>query len=108
MPAPLFSKRIRKHRLPDGGTADHLVYAAGPWLAELFPQQLMGRIVATRQEVYHFGAPPGGTRFAPPELPVWAAFKNGRLVYGHPDLAGAGLKIAFPQPGPALTRERGV
>ncbi|MGN7931105.1 MAG: FAD-dependent oxidoreductase [Sphingopyxis sp.] len=102
MPAPLFSKRIKKHRLPDGGTADHLVYAAGPWLAELFPQQLMNKIVATRQEVYHFGAPQGDSRFAPPELPVWADFNNGRIVYGIPDLEGAGFKIAIDVHGPAI------
>ncbi len=102
MPAPLFSKRIKRHSLPDGGTADHLVYAAGPWLAELFPQQLMNKIVATRQEVYHFGAPQGDTRFAPPELPVWADFNNGRIVYGIPDLEGAGFKIAIDVHGPVI------
>ena len=101
-PAPLFSKRIKKHTLPDGGTADHLVYAAGPWLAELFPQQLMHKIVATRQEVYHFGAPQGDSRFAPPALPVWADFNNGRIVYGIPDLEGAGFKIAFDTHGPVI------
>lgn len=102
MPAPLLSKRTRKHRLPDGGTANHLVYACGPWLAELFPQQLMHKIVATRQEVYHFGAPQGDTRFAPPQLPVWADFNNGRIVYGIPDLEGAGFKIAFDTHGPVI------
>jgi len=102
MPAPLLSKRIKKHTLPDGGTADHLVYAAGPWLAELFPQQLGGKIVATRQEVYHFGASQGDTRFAPPELPVWADFNNGRIVYGIPDLEGAGFKIAIDVHGPVV------
>ncbi len=102
MPAPLFSKRIKRHTLPDGGTADHLVYACGPWIAELFPQQLMGRIVATRQEIYHFGAPQGDTRFAPPELPVWADFNNGRIVYGIPDIEGAGFKIAFDTHGPVV------
>lgn len=102
MPAPLFSKRIKRHTLPDGGTADHLVYACGPWIAELFPQQLMGRIVATRQEVYHFGAPQGDTRFAPPELPVWADFNNGRIVYGIPDIEGSGFKIAFDTHGPVV------
>jgi sarcosine oxidase len=102
MPAPLFSKRTKRHTLPDGGTADHLVYAAGPWIAELFPQQLMNKIVATRQEVYHFGAPQGDTRFAPPELPVWADFNNGRIVYGIPDLEGAGFKIAIDVHGPTV------
>ncbi|WP_033074198.1 FAD-dependent oxidoreductase [Sphingopyxis sp. MWB1] len=102
MPAPLLSKRTRRHSLPDGGTADHLVYACGPWLAELFPQQLMHKIVATRQEVYHFGAPQGDTRFAPPELPAWADFNNGRIIYGLPDLEGAGFKIAFDSHGPVI------
>lgn len=102
MPAPLFSKKTKRHTLPDGGTADHLVYAAGPWIAELFPQQLMNKIVATRQEVYHFGAPQGDSRFAPPELPVWADFNNGRIVYGIPDLEGAGFKIAIDVHGPVI------
>lgn len=111
MPAPLLSKRIKRHSLPDGGTADHLVYAAGPWLAELFPQQLMNKIVATRQEVYHFGAPQGDTRFAPPELPVWADNSNNGIFYGIPDLEGAGFKIAIDRHGPAIdpdTMERSL
>jgi glycine/D-amino acid oxidase-like deaminating enzyme len=102
MPAPLLSKRIKRHSLPDGGTADHLVYALGPWLAELFPQQLMNKIVATRQEVYHFGAPQGDTRFAPPELPVWADNSNNGIFYGIPDLEGAGFKIAIDRHGPVV------
>ena len=102
MPAPLLSKRTKRHTLPDGGTADHLVYCAGPWLAEIFPQQLMNRIVATRQEVYHFGAPQGDTRFAPPDLPVWADNGGGGLFYGIPDLEGAGFKIAIDRHGPQV------
>lgn len=102
MPAPLLSKRTKRHTLPDGGTADHIVYCAGPWLAEIFPQQLMNRIVATRQEVYHFGAPQGDTRFTPPELPVWADNSNGGIFYGIPDLEGAGFKIAIDRHGPVI------
>ncbi len=102
MPAPLIAKKIKTHTLPDGGTADHLVYALGPWLAELFPQQLMNKIVATRQEVYHFGAPQGDTRFAPPELPVWADNSNNGIFYGIPDLEGAGFKIAIDRHGPVV------
>jgi hypothetical protein len=62
----------------------------------------MNKIVATRQEVYHFGAPQGDSRFAPPELPVWADFNSGRIVYGIPDLEGAGFKIAIDVHGPAV------
>jgi hypothetical protein len=53
---------------------------AALWLPHLFPEVLEGRIVATRQEVYHFAPAPGDTRFAPPELPVWADFNAGDLV----------------------------
>lgn len=102
MPAPLPVKKRATHHLPDGGTADTLVYAVGPWLAELFPQQLGGRIVATRQEVMHFGAPQGDSRFAAPQLPVWADFNNGAIVYGIPDLEGQGFKLAFDTHGPVV------
>jgi sarcosine oxidase len=102
MPAPLPVKKSTKHHLPDGGTADHLVYAVGPWLAKLFPQQLAGRIVATRQEVLHFGAPAGDNRFAAPQLPVWADFNNGAIVYGIPDIEGQGFKLAFDTHGPVV------
>ncbi len=102
MPAPLAAKRIKKHALPDGGTATHLVYTCGPWLPELFPQQLGGKIVATRQEVFHFGAGQGDTRFEPPQLPTWADFNQGRIVYGIPDLEGAGFKLAFDAHGPRI------
>lgn len=99
MPAPLPIRKGGRHHLPDGGTADTLVYAVGPWLAELFPQQLGGKIVATRQEVFHFGAPQGDTRFRAPALPAWADFNGGRIVYGLPDLEGAGFKLAFDDHG---------
>ena len=102
MPAPMPVKRRATHHLPDGGTADTLVYAVGPWLAELFPQQLGGKIVATRQEVLHFGAPQGDNRFAAPQLPVWADFNNGAIVYGIPDIEGQGFKLAFDTHGPRV------
>ena len=73
-----------------------------PWLPKLFPQVLGGRITPTRQEVFHFGAQPGDTRFAPPALPVWADFNGGELVYGMPDLEGQGFKIAFDPHGPVV------
>ena len=76
-----------------------LVYACGPWLPSLFPEVLEGRIVVTRQEVYHFGSAPGDRRFAPPELPVWADFNAGDLVYGIPELEGQGFKLAFDRHG---------
>lgn len=85
-----------------GIRANALVYACGPWLPKLFPQVLGGRITPTRQEVFHFGAPPGDTRFSAPALPVWADFNGGELVYGMPDLEGQGFKIAFDPHGPVV------
>jgi sarcosine oxidase len=78
------------------------VYACGPWLPGIFPDLLAGRIVATRQEVLHFGAPAGDVRFRAPFLPVWADFNAGDLVYGFPDLEGQGFKMAFDAHGDAV------
>jgi glycine/D-amino acid oxidase-like deaminating enzyme len=78
-----------------GVRARTLVYALGPWLPKVFPKLLDRRIVATRQEVIHFGAPAGDDRFAVGKLPVWADFNAGDLVYGLPDIEGQGFKFCF-------------
>jgi sarcosine oxidase len=80
-------------------TARHLVYACGPWLPKIFPEVLSGRIFVTRQEVFHFGAEPGDTRFAPPALPVWADSNAQDFAYGFPDIEGQGFKMAFDTHG---------
>jgi sarcosine oxidase len=85
-----------------GKTARHLVYACGPWLPKVFPETLGSRIFVTRQEVYHFGAAPGDTRFAAPALPVWADSNARDFAYGFPDLEGQGFKIAFDTHGPEV------
>jgi sarcosine oxidase len=90
------------YEVAPGLRAHALVYACGPWLPALFPEHLAGRITPTRQEVYHFGAAPGDTRYTPAELPVWADFNNGDLVYGFPDLEGQGFKFAFDAHGPVV------
>lgn len=104
-------------KLPNGlyqvgdTTARHLVYACGPWLPKMFPEVLGGRIFATRQEIYHFGAKPGDTRFAPPALPVWADSNAQDFAYGFPDLEGQGFKLAFDTHGPEVdpdTQDRQV
>jgi sarcosine oxidase len=85
-----------------GITARHLVYACGPWLPKIFPDVLGGRIFPTRQEVYHFGAQAGDTRFAAPALPVWADSNAQDFAYGFPDLEGQGFKMAFDTHGPEV------
>ena len=99
------------YRLGPALSAHSLVYACGPWLPALFPDALAGRIVPTRQEVYHFGAAAGDGRFSPPALPVWADFNGGEIVYGFPDLEGQGFKFAFDAHGPVVdpdTQDRQV
>lgn len=86
----------------NGRTARHLVYACGPWLSKVFPDMLGNRIFATRQEVYHFGAAPGDTRFSAPALPVWADSNAQDFAYGFPDLEGQGFKMAFDTHGPEV------
>lgn len=90
------------YQVGPGVRAHSLVYACGPWLPALFPELLAGRIVPTRQEIYHFGISAGDTRFSPPALPVWADFNNGDLVYGMPDLEGQGFKLGFDAHGPVV------
>ena len=82
-----------------GITARSLVYACGPWLPKIFPEVLGSRIFVTRQEVFHFGAAPGDTRFAAPALPVWADSNAQDFAYGFPDLEGQGFKMAFDTHG---------
>jgi len=81
-------------------TATNAVYACGPWLPKVFPEVIGQRIRPTRQVVFFFGTPAGDTRFAPPELPVWADFNGGDIFYGIPDLESRGFKIAHDVHGP--------
>jgi glycine/D-amino acid oxidase-like deaminating enzyme len=108
----VIARAAHPHLLGDGNyqvcddvTARHVVYACGPWLGQLFPDELAGRIVPTRQEVLHFGSAAGDKRFAPPSQPVWADFNNGDIVYGLPDLEQQGFKIAFDRHGPVVDPE---
>jgi sarcosine oxidase len=87
--------------------ADRYVFACGAWLPKLFPTELGGRIFPTRQEVFHFAAPAGDSRFFAPNLPAWADFNAGDIYYGAPDLEGRGFKIAHDRHGPPIDPDRG-
>jgi monomeric sarcosine oxidase len=81
------------------------VFACGPWLPKLFPELLGDRIVPTRQEVFYFGAPPGGSQFTSRVLPAWIDFKD--EVYGLPDIDGRGVKVAIDRHGPTFDPDSG-
>lgn len=72
-------------------TAGTFVFACGPWLPKLFPNELGPRIFPTRQEMFFFGTPAGDRRFAPPAMPCWI---DGDRFYGVPDLENRGFKFA--------------
>ncbi len=82
--------------------ADQFVFALGPWLPGLFPELLADRIVATRQEIFYFGAPAGDRMFQPAVMPGWADFNGGDVYYGFPDLEGKGVKFAHDTHGPVV------
>jgi monomeric sarcosine oxidase len=79
--------------------ADRFVFACGPWLPKMFPQEIGQRILPTRQEVFYFAPLPGDRRFLPAAMPGWADFNGGDIFYGFPDLETRGLKFAHDQHG---------
>ncbi|MEO8448615.1 MAG: FAD-dependent oxidoreductase [Gemmatimonadota bacterium] len=95
--------RTRSGTVVSAGT---FVFAAGPWLAGLFPALLGSRLFVTRQEVCFFGIPAGDTRFAPETLPAWTDY-GPDLHYGFPDLEGRGFKLAPDFHGPAFDPDTG-
>lgn len=87
-------------------TADTFVFACGPWLGQIFPDVVGGRITPTRQETFYFGAPAGDTRFDETSLPVWVDYGD-RLLYGVPGNAHRGFKIADDSHGVAFDPTNG-
>lgn len=87
--------RLRRIALSDGSglEADRFVFACGPWMAQMFPDVIGRRIVATRQEVFFFGPRGGDMRFEAGALPVWVHI-GARLIYGVPGHERRGLKVA--------------
>ncbi|MFN2564672.1 MAG: FAD-dependent oxidoreductase, partial [Gemmatimonadaceae bacterium] len=65
-PGPTAGARLSGITLSEGGgtlDADRFVFACGPWMAQVLPDVIGRRIVATRQEVFFFGTPAGDTRY---------------------------------------------
>jgi sarcosine oxidase len=87
--------------LSDGShiTADHYVFACGPWLGRLFPETIGSLVKATKQDVFFFGPPAGDDRFDDRHMPVWADHR-GRFRYGIPGSDRRGFKIADDTRGP--------
>ncbi|MCI0413431.1 FAD-dependent oxidoreductase [bacterium] len=83
-------------QLSDGSTfqSDAYVFACGPWLSELFPELMVGRLIEpTRQEVFFFGTPAAEDRWTEKKMPVWIDHGE-RLIYGVPGNERRGFKVA--------------
>jgi glycine/D-amino acid oxidase-like deaminating enzyme len=68
--------------------ADHVVWAAGPWLGQIFGPAL-SPIDVVRREYFHFGA---GDGWVGTEVPAWVDYD--RAIYGLGNVGGAGVKVA--------------
>jgi glycine/D-amino acid oxidase-like deaminating enzyme len=92
-------------RSGDALTAEHFVFACGPWLPQLFPALLGRRILPTKQEVFYFGPPPGDAQFDAPAMPAW--IEPDSSFYGISADSARGVKIADDRSGPPFDPTRG-
>lgn len=110
-PGPMAADRMQGIRIGPGETlsADHYVFACGPWLGQVFPF-LAPIITPTRQEVFFFGTPAGDLRCSEAQLPTW--IDGGRQpFYGVPGNHWRGFKISDDTRGPVIdpsTMERRI
>lgn len=98
---------FKKLRLASGATitAEHFVFACGPWLPQLFPNLLGRRILITQQDVFYFGLPAGEGKYVPPDMPVW--LDPGPHFYGIPSAESRGVKVADDWSGPPFDPTHG-
>ncbi len=78
--------------------ADAFVFAAGPWLPDLFPATIGGMIEPHRQDVMYFQAPPGDARYLADAMPAWIDFEGS--FYGFPSFDGVSIKACPDWLGP--------
>lgn len=87
-------ERIDPGAIRGGG---HWVFACGPWLGQLFPEELGALITPTRQEAFYFGPPAGDTRMSEAHFPAWV--DKPTRYYGIPGNEWRGFKVALDIPG---------
>ncbi len=92
-PGEIRGRELRSLALSDGSslTADHYVFACGPWMGTLFPDVIGSRIQALRREVWFFGAPAGDRGFQDYHFPCWG--DSVEHYYGVPGNEWRGFKI---------------
>jgi glycine/D-amino acid oxidase-like deaminating enzyme len=103
IPPRISGAALSQLELADGShlQGDAFVFACGPWLGSLLPDVIGSLVSPTRQEVYYYATPAGDSRFQPPSLPVWLDAGE-RFIYGIPERAERGFKIADDTPGQSI------
>jgi glycine/D-amino acid oxidase-like deaminating enzyme len=100
-PLPISSEKLNGILLSDGSKliADSYIFACGPWLGKIFPEEVGNLIRPTRQEIFYFNTPKGCDILE--RTPVWCDFSSvweNVMMYGIPapnsDAVGRGFKIA--------------
>jgi glycine/D-amino acid oxidase-like deaminating enzyme len=91
-PGPIQNRRLTSVVLTDGTTvdADTFVFACGPWMGKLFPDEIGPRILPARQMGLFVGIPSGGEAFQERALPIWI---EAGAYYGIPGNDYRGFKI---------------
>jgi glycine/D-amino acid oxidase-like deaminating enzyme len=100
-PSALDSGPWTQLTLSDGSslTADHYVFACGPWLGKLFPRTVGPHFTSTKQDVFFFGTPEHDARYNEGGIPVWADHGDS-FMYGIPGNEARGFKVADDTRGP--------
>ena len=91
-PGPIRQKEMQGLLLSDGSTlrADQYVFACGPWLGKLFPDEIGFRVRPARQLGLFFGLPAGAEQLQESRCPVWL---DSGAYYGIPGNEFRGFKI---------------
>lgn len=92
VPGPIRNRRLTAVTLADGSSleADTFVFACGPWLGALFPNDIGPRIRPARQMGLFVGVPAGNESLQEHRLPVW---NEAGAYYGIPGNDFRGFKI---------------
>ena len=81
-------------------SAQTFVFACGPWLRWLFPEQLEPILRVTKQDVLYMGPARGDARFRPESMPSWVEYA--RAYYGIGAVSDRGFKLAPDRYGPVF------
>ena len=97
-PLSISNEKLEGIQLSDGSKliADTYVFACGPWLGKLFPEEIGSLIRPTKQEIFYFNTPAGCDILE--KLPVWCDFSSlweNVMMYGIPGAGSDAMARGF-------------